>query len=93
MVLSHRAKFQRIINFLRVKAIFTGLIITVLQKNFGKCFTAEQNATLDANSLMLQHFTYDSVTTETEDSIDLQSDFGMKTLLKRHHILSFGCTY
>ena len=26
MVLSHRAKFQLIINFFRVKAIFTGLL-------------------------------------------------------------------
>ena len=29
MVLSHRAKFQLIINFFRVKAIFTGLIMIV----------------------------------------------------------------
>ena len=29
MVLSHRAKFQLIINFFRVKAISTGLYITV----------------------------------------------------------------
>ena len=31
---------------------------------------------------MLHLFTYDSSTTEMEDSIDLQSDFGMKALSK-----------
>ena len=31
---------------------------------------------------MLHHCTYDSVTTETEDLVDLQSDFGMKALFK-----------
>ena len=47
-----------------------------------KYFTAEQNATLDANSLILHPFTYESISTETEDLIDLQSDFGMKALFK-----------
>ena len=31
---------------------------------------------------MLHPCTYDSITTETEDLIDLQSDFGMKALSK-----------
>ena len=53
-----------------------------LQENFGKYFTAEQNARLDANSWILHPFTYDSITTETEDLFDLQSDFGVKALFK-----------
>ena len=52
----------------------------LLQINFETYFTAEQNATLDANSWILHPFTYDSITTKTEDLIDLQSDFGMKAL-------------
>ena len=52
------------------------------QENFKKYFTSEQNATLNANFWILHPFTYDNFTTETEDLIDLQSDFGMKALLK-----------
>ena len=39
--------------------------LKLLQVNFLKYFTAEQNGTLDANSWMLHSFTYDSITTET----------------------------
>ena len=56
--------------------------LKLLQENFEKYFTAEQNASFDVNSWILQPFTYDSITTETEDLIDLQSDFGMKALFK-----------
>ena len=55
--------------------------LKLLQENFEKYFTADWNATLDSNSWMLHPFTYDSVTTETEDLFDLQSDFGMKALI------------
>ena len=34
IVLSHRAKFQLIINFFRVKAIFTGLYSFLRQQSF-----------------------------------------------------------
>ena len=54
----------------------------LLREIFEKYFTAEQNATLDANSLILHPFTYDNIATETEDLIDLQSDFGMKAILR-----------
>ena len=55
--------------------------LKVLQKNFEKCFTAEQNATLYANSYILHPFTYSiTITTEAEDLINLQSDFSTKTL-------------
>ena len=57
--------------------------LKLLQRKFWeKYFTAEQNATLDANFWILHPFTYDSVTTENKDLIDLQSDFGMKALLE-----------
>ena len=56
--------------------------LKLLQGNFEFYFTAEQNATLDANSWILHPFTYDRITTETEDLIDLQSDFGIKALFK-----------
>ena len=39
--------------------------LKLLQENFEKYFTAEQNATLDAKSWILHSFTYDSITTET----------------------------
>ena len=54
----------------------------MLQENFEKYFTAEQNATLDANSYTLHLFTYHSITTKTKDLIDPQSDFGKKALSK-----------
>ena len=56
----------------------------IAEESFEKYFTAEQNATLDANFWILHPFTYDCrpITTETEDLIDLQSDFGMKALFK-----------
>ena len=54
----------------------------LLQGNFETYFPAKQNATFDANSSILHPFTNDSITTETEDLIDLQSDFGMKALFK-----------
>ena len=66
--------------------------LKLLQENFEKYFAAEQNATLDANSWKIHSFTYDSITTEAEDLIDLQSDFDLKALFKRHHMLNFGCT-
>ena len=53
------------------------------------CRTAEQNATLDANSWILHSFTYDGITIETEDLIDLQSDFGMKALFKETPYVEF----
>ena len=56
--------------------------LKLLEENFEKYFTAEQNATYEANSWILHPFTYDSITSETEDLIDLQSDFGMKALFK-----------
>ena len=56
--------------------------LKLLQENFEKYFTAKRNATLDANFWILPPFTYDSITTETKDLIDLQLDFGMKTLFK-----------
>ena len=54
----------------------------LLQENFEKYFIAEQNATLDANSGILHSFTYDRITTETTDLIDLPTDFAMKGLFK-----------
>ena len=45
--------------------------LKLLQENFEKYFTAEQSATLDANSCSLLPFTYDGITTETKDLIDL----------------------
>ena len=51
--------------------------LKLLQENFEKYFTAEQNATLDANSRILLSFTYDSITTENKHFIDPQSNFGM----------------
>ena len=56
--------------------------LKLLEENFEKYFTAEQNATCEANSWILHPFTYDSITTEIEDLIDLQSDYGMKALFK-----------
>ena len=50
---------------------FVEVHLKLLQENFEKYFTAEQNATLDADSWILLPFTYDSITTETEDLIDL----------------------
>ena len=67
--------------------------IKLMRENFEKYFASEQNATLDANSWMLYPFTYDNISYETEGLIDLQSDFAPQHYLKRHHILSFGCTY
>ena len=52
--------------------------LNLLQENFEKYFNAEQNATLNASSWILQPFIYDGI----EDLIDLQSDFGMKALFK-----------
>ena len=52
------------------------------KEKFGKYFTAEQNATLDANSWILHPFTYDSTSTETKNLIDRRSDFGMKALFQ-----------
>ena len=37
----------------------------------------------------MPHCTYDSITTETEDLIDLQSDFGMKALFKEEPYTEF----
>ena len=45
-------------------------------------FTAEQNATLYANSWIVHPFIYDSITTEIKDLFDRQSDFGMKALFR-----------
>ena len=45
--------------------------LKLLQENFEKYFTSEQNATLDANFWILHPFTDDNITTETEDLIDL----------------------
>ena len=39
--------------------------LKLLQENFEKYFTAEQNDTLDAKSWILHPFTYDRITTET----------------------------
>ena len=41
--------------------------LKLLQEKFEKYFTAEQNATLDANSLILHPFGYDTITTEIEN--------------------------
>ena len=60
----------------------------LLQENFEKYLTAEQNATLDANSCILHPFTCGCVSTEAEDLFDLQSDFGMRTC-----IILRGTTY
>ena len=61
--------------------------LKLLQENFEKYFTAEQNAALDANSWILNPF-------KTKDLIDLQSDFGIKALFKETQctVLNFGCT-
>ena len=47
--------------------------LKLLEENFEKYFTAVQNATCEANSWILHFFTYNSITTETEDLIDIQS--------------------
>ena len=60
----------------------TEVHLKLLQEDFEKYFTAELNDTLDANSWILHSFTYDSITTETEHLIDLQSNFGMKALFR-----------
>ena len=56
--------------------------LKLLQENFEKYFTAEQIATLNANSWILHSFTCDSITAETEHLIDLQPNFGMKAMFK-----------
>ena len=58
-------------NFLMQMLPLNEAHLKLLLKNFDKYFTAEQNATLDANSWILHPFTYDNITTETEDLIDL----------------------
>ena len=57
--------------------------LKLLEENFEKYFTAEQNATFEAKSWILHPFTYDSIMTETKDLIDLQSNYGMKALFKK----------
>ena len=52
------------------------------QENFEKYFNAEQNATFDANSWILQPFASDRSSTDPKDLIDLQTDFGVKALFK-----------
>ena len=54
----------------------------MLQENFEKFFDAEQNAALDDNSWILQPFTSDRPSTNPEDLIDLQTNFGIKALFK-----------
>ena len=39
--------------------------------------------------MILHPCTYDSITTETEDLVDLQSDFGMKALFKEASYTEF----
>ena len=43
--------------------------LKLLEENFEKYFTAEQNPTVDANSWILHSFTDDSITTETKHLI------------------------
>ena len=45
--------------------------LKLLQENFEKYSTAEQNATLDTKFWILYPFGYDSITTKTKDLIDL----------------------
>ena len=66
--------------------------LKLLQENFEKYVTAEQNATLDANSWILHSFTYDGITTETKNLIYLQSDFDIRALFKETPYVEFGCT-
>ena len=62
--------------------------LNLLQENFDKYFNSEQNTTLDANSWILQPFVYDTAE-KCEDLIDLQSDFGMKTLFQEKSYSDF----